>query len=80
MLHIKDNPGYQPMDDQLKVKTQDIVTQLYVTDTQQVKTHLEDFVYNMFKDSCPPSKTNQRFFPGAKTLKNCIDKVLAESL
>ena len=79
LISPQDNSGYQPMDDELKKKVTSLVTNLFVTNTKRVNKHLQDFVFNssLYHNV---QRTNQRFFPQHKTLKNFIDKVLAENL
>ena len=68
------------MDDRLKRKVKSLVTDLCITSTKRVKEHLQDFVLSSSFSPQKPERTNQRFFPHPKTLKNFIDKVLAENL
>lgn len=81
LFYFQDNCGYQPLDARLKRKVESVVSDLYVTDTKHVMAHIEDWVLgSLFKGVTPPARTNQRFFPSPKTLKNAIDAVLSDNL
>jgi hypothetical protein len=78
---LQENPGYQPVDARVKQRLNLLINQLFITDTKQLASHLDDYVMNsLFKDQTPPDRTNQRFFPTYKTLKNAIDGALAENV
>lgn len=64
------------MDERLRERVAYIVNHLFVTSTKQVAKHLEDFVDTLFNGS-PPHRSNRRFFPTPKDLKNAIDAVIA---
>ncbi|XP_067929247.1 uncharacterized protein [Watersipora subatra] len=74
---IGEHSGYLPMDKRVQDRVTYIVNKLYVTQTKLVARHLADFVETSLFHGNPPPKSNRRFYPSAKELKNCIDRVTA---
>ena len=69
--------GYLPMDKRVRERVSHIVNNLHVSQPALVLKHLTDFVETNLFDENPPPKTDRRFYPTAKDLKNCIDNVTA---
>ena len=69
------------MDAKVKSKVQYVVNNLHITDPKTVEGHVKGYVKNdLYRGRDPPTEHNQRFFPRRLTLKNFIDKLLADNL
>lgn len=64
VIHLQDNASYFSMDSHVEEKVKQVVTNLHITETHNVKSHLNEFVCNtVFKGSSPPPTSSQRLFP-----------------